>query len=159
MAGRVICDAGPLIALACVDRLDLMPRLFGEVWIPPAVRSECLAGAGADRDRIEAALQETWLRVHTPQSECTPISPSLGAGETEGIYLALEDPGSLLVADDRLARRYALSRGIAIVGTVRLLWIAEQKGLIDDAAQIVQAMAEVGYRISIELLEHVRSGD
>lgn len=123
------------------------------------MRSECLAGAGADKDRIETALHQTWLHVHAPQSECAPISPSLGPGETEGIWLALEEPGSLLVVDDRLARRYALFRGIAIAGTVRLLWTAEQKGLIDDAAQIVQAMAEVGYRMSIELLEHVRSKD
>ena len=32
--GRVvIADAGPLIGLACIDQLDLLPQLFGKVAV------------------------------------------------------------------------------------------------------------------------------
>lgn len=33
----VICDAGPLIVLARVDELDLLRKLFKDVFVPPAV--------------------------------------------------------------------------------------------------------------------------
>lgn len=157
MADPVICDAEPLIALARADFLHLLEQLFGEVWISPAVRAECLDGGDVDRERTHASLQGRWLHVHAPASECAAISPSLGLGETEAIWLALEQSESLLVVDDRLAKRYALARGIAIVGTVLLLWVAEQKGLIESADQVVQLMKEAGYRISVELLERIQS--
>lgn len=159
MAGPVICDAGPLIALARTDCLHVPKQLFGRVWIPPAVREECLAGGDIDRERIGVALQAGWLEVHAPASGAELISPSLGQGETETIRLAFEQSGSLLIVDDRLARRYALARGIAIVGTVRLLWIAEQQGIIESAEQLVRTMAVEGYRVSAELLRRVQSAE
>lgn len=35
----VVSNAGPLIALARIGRLDLIERLFGQVIIPPAVHA------------------------------------------------------------------------------------------------------------------------
>lgn len=156
MAGAVICDAGPLIALAGAGHLHLLERLFGIIWLPPAVRTECLAGGDVDRDHIAAALEAGWLQVRAPTMDNTFLSPSLGPGEVEAIRLAAEHPGSLLIVDDRLARRYAVARDLAIVGTVRLLWIGEQRGEIEDAERVVRQMAERGYRVSTELLERIR---
>ena len=36
----IITDSGCLIALERIDRMDILPSLFGEVWIPPAVSQE-----------------------------------------------------------------------------------------------------------------------
>jgi len=36
----VISNATPIIALAPVQRLDLLYALYEEVWIPPAVAAE-----------------------------------------------------------------------------------------------------------------------
>ena len=38
----VVSDTGPLIALAKVDQLSLLEKMFGEVHIPPAVHRELL---------------------------------------------------------------------------------------------------------------------
>ncbi|MEJ1436541.1 MAG: hypothetical protein RPU61_04405 [Candidatus Sedimenticola sp. (ex Thyasira tokunagai)] len=62
-----------------------------------------------------------------------------------------------MIIDDRLARRYALKQGLNIVGTVRLLDLAEQQGLIVSAEQSICEMASVGYRISVELLMQIRA--
>jgi len=44
-----------------------------------------------------------------------------------------------------------------VVGTVRLLDIAEQRGLIHSAESMVLEMRDHGYRISMTILEHIRS--
>lgn len=155
MARPVICDAGPLIALAGADLLHLPRILFGTVWIPPAVRSECLAGGADDRESILAAMDAGWLQVRAPQ-ETDSLSPSLGPGETGAIHLASEHAGSLLIVDDRLARRYALTQNIAIAGTVRLLWVGERRGVIESAEAAIRRMTDTGYRISLDLLTRLR---
>ena len=158
MARIVIADAGPLIALAGVDKLSILPALFESVTIPDAVRQECLAKPGIDVQRIGAAITAGWLLVHQSQTRSAPLSASLGAGETDAIHLALQAPDtSLLIMDDRLARRYALSRNLHIIGTVRLLDLAEQRGLIASAEHVIQDMREFGYRISMALLEKLRN--
>ena len=37
----IVCNASPLIALANLDRLDLLDRLFNEWCVPERVASEC----------------------------------------------------------------------------------------------------------------------
>lgn len=157
MAPAVICDAGPLIALACVDELELLRELFGAALLPPAVRDECLAGGRADMERTRRALDDRWLRIASLRRPAAKRSPSLGKGETEAIRLALETDDALLVVDGRLARRYALACGIRIVGTVRLLDMAERRGLIRDAESLIRRKSASGYRISPGLLAAVRS--
>jgi predicted nucleic acid-binding protein len=58
--------------------------------------------------------------------------------------------------DDRLARRQALAYDLNIIGTVRLLDIAEKQGIIPSAEQIIFEMADQGYRISPTLLQQIR---
>ena len=38
----VVANAGPLIALAQIGHLHILPALYGEIHIPPAVRKEVL---------------------------------------------------------------------------------------------------------------------
>ncbi len=155
MAPVVIADAGPLIALAGIDKLDLLKSLFGRVLAPDAVLDEYLTGSGEDVLRIGRAIDAGWLVGRAVNAE--PLSPSLGPGESAAIRLGLEQPqDSLLIADDRLARRHALRHGLSIVGLVRLLVVAEEKGLLVNAGDGIDAMADNGYRVSRDLLGQVR---
>ena len=43
----VVSDTGPLIALAKIEKLSLLERLFEQVLIPPAVYRELLAKTGS----------------------------------------------------------------------------------------------------------------
>lgn len=58
MSGRVVSDTGLLIALAKVDRLDLLADLFGNVSIPPAARREIPAKPVPEILRLDAALAD-----------------------------------------------------------------------------------------------------
>ena len=133
--------------------------LFSRIRIPEAVERECRRKPGDDRHRIEEAVQDGWISVVHVDLERSglTLSSSLGRGEAEAIQLADETPQSLLVLDDRVARRQALRRGLAFVGTVRLLWLAEQRQLIEDAEVIVQRMVAAGYRISPRILNQLKA--
>jgi hypothetical protein len=158
MAHVVIADAGPLIAFAGIDRLVILKQLFAEVMLCQSVKDECLAKQGADAQRVKIAIQQGWLIVHQLPKVSSPLTPSLGRGESDSIRFALESPNdSLLIMDDRLARRYALHKGLNIIGTVRLLDLAEQKGLIESAEACFHEMVDFGYRLSMDLLGKIRS--
>ena len=40
MLSRAVVNAGPLVALSLAGRLDLLPAMFQEVWVPRAVYRE-----------------------------------------------------------------------------------------------------------------------
>ena len=158
MARIVIADAGPLIAFAGIDGLSILQKLFSEITIVESVKDECLAKPSVDAQRIEDAKNNGWLVVAPVVEHSPPLSPSLGIGESVSIRFALEAPEeSLLIMDDRLARRYALRKSLNIVGTVRLLDFAEQRGLIESAERYIQEMSDFGYRLSNDILKQIRS--
>ena len=152
----VVSDAGPLIALAGIDSLFIPRHLFSRLLIPEAVWLECREKPGEDRRRIEQAADEGWLDVVSVAVR-QPFPRSLGRGEVESIQLALESRPALLIMDDRLARREAMRRGLDYIGTARVLHLAEQRSLIDDAEGRLQRMAENGYRISTPLLKQLKA--
>lgn len=154
MAGTVIADTGSLIAFANIDRLMVFKALFNNLVIPQSVWNECSAKPGRDTERIEKAIVAGWIQVRMITGDLK--SPSLGQGEIDCISLAMEAPdNSLLILDDRLARRYAIRTEIHFIGTVRVLHLAQKHGLITDAQTCLQEMARNGYRVSLDLLQKV----
>ena len=155
----VISDTGPLIALAKVDSLFVPRALFSRLRIPEAVLHECVRKPGSDARRIERAVRDGWIGVVPVDLE--PAGPRfslrLGSGETEAIQLALQTAQSLLIVDDRLARRQAKRYGLDHIGTVRLLLLAEQRSVIDDAEAVIRRMAASGYRISPRILRQLQA--
>jgi predicted nucleic acid-binding protein len=72
---KVIVDATPLIALAVLDRLELLRQMFDEVIVPTAVYREVVAG-GTQRPGAGAIVAADWLQVVSPQAVPT-IEPIL----------------------------------------------------------------------------------
>ncbi len=120
----VVADSSPLIALAAINRLALLPALFDSVVIPPAVAFET---------RRAMQVQPAWLRVQRLRGDLPPIvqRPTLGVGEREAIALALELGIERMVVDDLSARRVAQASGLNVVGTLGLLLAAKRLGLVE----------------------------
>lgn len=121
-----VTDTGPLIALAKLNHLHLLPLLYARLIVPHAVHRECVvvgqAGGYADAAVIAAFLEKLDCPPLTPTSVPTVLSGDvrLGQGEREAIALAAEQQ-SLLLIDDVYARAIAEEMGLQTVGTLGVL--------------------------------------
>ena len=142
----VVSDAGPLIALGRLDKLALLHALFHQVQVPDAVLAECLARPEqADTQRVLAALRAGWMQ----RCAAVPLAgpPELHLGERAAIGRALEI-GAGLLADDLAARTFARAHGVAVIGTLGVLAMARQRGLIDRLAPLIEQLRAGGQRLS-----------
>ena len=152
-------DTGPLIALAWVGRLQLLPRLLGAGVIPPAVHREARIESGRPgARRIGEALAAGWLRVATLADE-TPVANLLrvvDAGEAEAMALCLQRQARILLIDDAKGRDVARRAGIPLVGVAGVLLAAKSKGLLVAVSPVLDDLTGVGYRLSRQLIDDVR---
>ena len=112
----VICNTSPLIKLVGVGLLDLLPQMYGAIWIPDVVQQEYQVRARTTDPDLTTL---PWLRIHP-----VTIDPTLqtwsgfGAGEAAVISLGQTQQARLLILDDKRARQIAARRNMAMVGTV-----------------------------------------
>jgi predicted nucleic acid-binding protein len=110
---KVVSDAGPLLALAKVDGLRALFRLFPQILIPPAVHEETVVAGqrlGApDAALLEACCNDRRLDLAASSSPSFPLLQGLGRGEEESIRLAIERRAEWLLIDDYDARQAALA--------------------------------------------------
>lgn len=155
----IISDAGPLIALAKINQLHLLPALFTTVVITQAVADECLRSQSSDAVLIKQALDAGWLQCVDNPVFKQPLSRSLGLGEQSSIEYALQTDGkTLLIMDDALARKQAIRKQLNIVGTAALLFAAQRKKLIPDAETLIAELNQMGYRISAAVIAQIKNG-
>lgn len=150
---RLVLDTSPLVFLAKIAALPILPDLAAELIAPAAVVEEIRAGRGRgpDLDLPEAA---PWLRVEPD----LPLVPEiagwdLGAGESQVLAQALTRPGWEAVLDDAEARRCARSLVLPVTGTLGILLRAKKSGVIPVARPLVEKLVEVGAYLPARLIE------
>jgi predicted nucleic acid-binding protein len=152
----IVCNAGPLIALAGIGQLGLLRDLFGEVLVADEVRSEVEAGGKSGTDG--GLLQATpWLRVASVSRAADPLLASLlDRGEAATITLALEKSAALVLMDEVKGRRVARDiYGLAVVGTGRLLVEARKASLISEVRPWIEQMRKNGYWVSDKIAAEI----
>ncbi len=144
----VVSNTGPLIALAGIRQFDLLHELFHRILIPPAVQLEVL-----DETTLKAITAADWITVQGVQDTIAVqlLQEDLGAGESEAIVLARELDAGLLLIDERTARRKAHTLGLSVVGTLGVLLIAKEKGLIAAIQPLLDELRRAGFRMSDDL--------
>jgi uncharacterized protein len=152
---RIVCNSGPLIALAGISQLELLPKLYSKIITPAAVHREV---ASARRFSSQAAVfSVAWLEVRTLPGALDPLLTSeLGRGEAEVIALAQEIGAERVLIDERKARRIAaLVYGLAVTGTGGILLAAKRAGLATQIRPLMQAMKSNGYFLSERLMDGI----
>jgi len=163
MAQRfVLSDASPLIALALVDRLDLLRSLFGTVVITELVHAEVVAdGSKPGAAAITAAIDAQWISViadEWPQ----PAFAALDEGEASTLRAALNvGVPCLVLIDERAGRAIAAGLDIPIAGTLGLIVLAKKRGLIASAKAVFADLLQKDFRVGAQMIREalVQAGE
>ncbi len=134
----VVSDTTPLNYLILIGHIDVLPRLFGELLVPPAVIHEMQHPKAPSAVSAWAANLPPWIEVKAP---LTDLHLGIGAGEDEAISLAVELGDATLLADDVRARSAAKSRGLLTIGTLAILDRADEAKVLDFEAAILRLQA------------------
>lgn len=151
--GPVVSNTTPIISLAGVGLLDLLQRVFGEVWIPEAVQDEYNEG----REAHEPVLSDLpWIRI-LPVHFVEPNALMLDGGEAAAISLAKQFNAREVILDELRARRVATEMGMSVIGTIGVLVVAQRQRLIPELRPILDLMRNQGRRISESLYQQALS--
>ena len=133
MFNCAVINAGPLVALSLLDRLDLLPALYAECWVPQTVFNE-VAVAGLGKPGAKSLQSADWLvRVRVSPIPDPLLVMELDAGEAEVISPARQLSPSTAVIDERRGRRIAQQvYGLTVKGTAGILVEVKRPGLISD---------------------------
>ncbi|MDR0563735.1 MAG: DUF3368 domain-containing protein [Azoarcus sp.] len=158
----VIADAGPLIALARIELLGLLRKLFGQIIITSAIRNEILPPEStfSDTGLLLRTLDEGWIEVvDALQDGWMPLNPGVDPGEASAIRIARHwrDKGKavLLAIDDYAGRREAEAQGITVIGTAAIIGLFKTEGLIPAASPQLERLVKSGYFIGPSVIAAV----
>ncbi len=91
----IVADSSPLISLAIVEQLELLPQLYQQVLVPPAVWDE-ITIQGVGLPRADTVRQLSWLQIQAPETTMLePLCILVDRGEAEAIALAQSIQDSL----------------------------------------------------------------
>lgn len=155
----VVSDTSPILNLARIGRLELLPGLYQQVLVPSKVHGEL-------RDSLDAVSLDLgsleWLVVAAPEdrSRVEVLSAELDPGEAEAIVLALERRADFLLVDERRGRRAARTAGLRVTGLIGVLTEAKGAGLIDAVKPVLDDLIRdarfwIGQALYREVLTHL----
>jgi len=138
----VVSDTSVLHYLSVTRQFNCLPKLFGQIFIPPAVWNEINHVELPVHSLVTNAIAAGWLKVQSPHDAQTVRSLlfSLGAGESEAIVLATELQASLLLIDDLDGRITAQKLNLQVMGTVGILARARKNGLIQQLKPLLDEL-------------------
>lgn len=153
----VVSNTSPIMNLAVIGQLDLVPSLYSHVLIPDEVADELAAIQSVRPLGIEVADLH-WLET-APVSDAALLASlrsQLHAGEAAAIALAVERRPDLLLMDERRGRRLAGEMGLTCVGVLGTLLEAKQAGLVSAVGPLLDALVgDAGFWISRDLRTRV----
>ena len=144
----VVSDTSPLQYLHQAGLLDLLPGLFGSVNVPSAVFAELSEGRRRGIP-LPDLVELSWVKERPIINRgLLPLVTTLGDGEKEVLASGLEMPNSLLLLDDRDARRHAISLGLGVTGTLGILLLGKERGLLRSVRPALDHLQALRFRLS-----------
>jgi predicted nucleic acid-binding protein len=146
----IIGDSSALIALSVVDKLELLEKLYKNLFVPQAVYDEVTQVGRPQSDKLKRFLQS---RVKVVDLNLTKLG--LGLGELEAITLYKELDADVLLIDDNRAKKYAVLNDVRVIGSLGILIKAKEKKHIDKIKPLLDEIMKSGVYISNKLIVQV----
>ena len=164
-----VANTTVLIALAQINRMDILRSLVGIIYIPSQVYHELITSEV--KAAVDKGINEGWIIVETLSSEemkesdryskeIEPKKPEKHIGEAAAMTLHRRIKPDVLILDELKPRQVARSHGIQlIVGTLGLFLAAQNEGLLTarDIKTYIDILVSKGTKISKELRDKIIS--
>jgi uncharacterized protein len=148
MLGRCVVNTSPLQYLFRIHRLQLLKDLSEAVLIAEGVRTELEQGRSLGF-QVPDLSQVTWVQVlAAAPGPLPPELEGLGQGEAETILIAKQQKAEWVVLDDWEARRAARKLGVQVIGTIGILAMAKEQGLIAVVKPLLADLTGAGFWLS-----------
>jgi len=159
----VVSDTSPIRSLEFLDRLEMLPILFGRIFVPPAVTAELARTSDRFRPVDVGRYDYLQVRAANDRTQVDNLLPALDRGEAEAIVLARELAAKAILIDEADGRRVARQRyGLRVIGTLGILLSAKQRGIVSTVRPLIdQLRGDLGFFISESLYQEVvrRAGE
>src|SRR5207248_10555248 len=133
-----------------INAIDVLPKLFVEVFAPSTVLRELADARAPAVVRQWAQSLPTWLKVADPASRL-PSTASLDAGEADAISLAKERGIIDLLIDEYRGRKVAAAEGLFALPTLAVIERAAEQGLL-ELRPTLEALTRTTYRVRPDLI-------
>lgn len=138
----IVSDTSCLILLHKIGRISLLKSLFGKIVITSTIASE-FGQVVPDFVDIEDPADKIYQQI---------LEQYLDRGEASAIALALEKDDSLLIMDEAKGRREARQLKLNVTGTIGILIVAKERGLIESFTDVINQISQTDFRISESLI-------
>ncbi len=138
---KVVSNTTPIISLLKLNQLELLQKIYKQIYIPTAVYYEIEAGKakGYYKDLSEI----DWISIIEIQDkQALKYFLDLDAGEAEAIVLATELNADLIILDEKLGRFHAKHADLKVTGTIGILVKAKSEGLIEKLKPLLNELID-----------------
>jgi predicted nucleic acid-binding protein len=142
----IISDASCLIALDEIGQIEILKSVFPQIVTTKEVSAEF------------GKELPTWISIKTLQNSAkrNELELVLDAGEASAIALALENPKqSILIIDEKKGRKIAKQYNLEIIGTLRVLLLAKQNGVIPSVKNLVAELTRKRFRFTNAVVNQI----
>lgn len=146
MPGIIVSDTSCLILLDKLGRIGLLKSLFGNITVTKTVADE-FGNVLPEFVEIENPKNKNYQKI---------LESFLDPGEASAMALALEKEECLLIIDEFKGRREAKQLGLNYTGTLGILIVAKEKGLINSVTEIIKEIGKTDFRINEKLINEVK---
>ncbi len=149
----VVSNASPLIILSGISQLEILKQIFQRVFIPREVYEEVVRGGSLPGAQ---EVKSSFLEVKSTSTAISHVQDRyrIGKGEAATIILAREMEAELVLMDDKRAREAAKAFELNLIGSLRVLELGFEKGIIADLKIVYQDLLQFGARIAPQLIGH-----
>lgn len=156
----IIADSSALVAVATCQALDALDSLFGTVLVPTAVYDEVCAQGKPQASILKAYLSGKVHTIDLSQHKLQKTS-GLGKGELEAMALYKAVSANVMLVDDQRAKKSAFANGLETMGSLGLLLLAKEEGLLHEITSRVRLLENSNAYLNPLLIEQVlqRAGE
>jgi predicted nucleic acid-binding protein len=149
----LVADCSALIALSACNQLKLLEKIFETVIVPEAVYQEATVLDKKEARQIETFLQGKVRIVDI--SRYVFLDGFADLGETQAMLLYKQISADKLLIDDKRGRKIAKINNINVIGSLGVLLVAKERGLISEVAPLLNLIQQSDVHISNTLVETV----